>query len=89
STSRQILLGLLERGMIFKEIVERVKKSQGTVSIVWKNLTADEIVARKFQDGAVIFEIINRSFVSQLITKYMPKLIESAADNIADIFGSL
>lgn len=89
STSRQILLGLLDRDMAFKEIVEKVKKSQGTVSIVLKSLAADEIVARNFHDGVVIFKIINKGLVSQLIAKYRPKLIESAADNISDIFGSL
>lgn len=88
-TSRQILLGLLERSMGFKEIVARAKKSQGTVSIVLKNLTADEVVARKLHDGVVIFEIINKPLVGQLITKYKPKIIESVADNVSDIFGSL
>ena len=88
-TSRQILLGLLEHDMSFKEIVEWAKKSQGTVSIVLKNLTADEIVARKLCDDSIIFEIINKPLVGQLITKYKPKLIESTADNISDIFGSL
>ncbi|MEM2786137.1 MAG: winged helix-turn-helix domain-containing protein [Candidatus Nitrosotenuis sp.] len=88
-TSRQILLGLLERDMTFKEIVERVKKSQGTVSIVLKNLGADEVINRKFQDGIIIFTIINKKLVNQLIEKYKPKLIESAADNISDIINSL
>jgi predicted transcriptional regulator len=89
STSRQILLGLLEREMGFKEIVERVKKSQGTISIVLKNLAANEIIVRKFNDGAIIFDIRNRALVNHLITKYKPKAIESAADNISDIFSSL
>lgn len=88
-TSRQILLTLLERDMGFKEIVERAKKSQGTVSLVLKNLVADEIVARKFHGSAVIFKIINKELVNQLTAKYKPKLIESAADNISDIFNSL
>ncbi|MEM3063791.1 MAG: winged helix-turn-helix domain-containing protein [Candidatus Nitrosotenuis sp.] len=89
STSRQILLGLLERDMTFKEIVEQAKKSQGTVSLVLKNLGADEVVARKFQDGVITFTITNRKLVGQLVEKYKPKLIESVADNISDIMGSL
>lgn len=88
-TSRQILLGLLERDMTFNEIVEHAKRSQGTISIVLKNLGADEILARKFRDGIVIFTIINKKLVSQLIEKYKPKLIESAADNASDIIDSL
>lgn len=88
-TSRQILLGLLEQNMSFKEIVERVRRSPGTVSIVLKNLAADEIVDRKFHDGVIIFEIRNRALVSQAVARYKPKIIESAADNVSDIFGSL
>lgn len=89
STTRQILLGLLERDMTFKEIVECSKKSQGTVSIVLKNLGADEVVTRKFQDGVISFAIINKKLMSQLIKKYKPKLIESATDNVSDIVCSL
>lgn len=88
-TSRQILFGLLERDMTFKEIVECAKKSQGTVSIVLKNLGADEVITRKFQDGIIIFAIMNKRLVSQLIEKYKPKPIESAADNVSDIIDSL
>ncbi len=69
-TSRQILLGLLEQSMGFKEIVECVKKSQGTVSIVLKNLASDEIVDRKFHDGRIIFEIRNRALVSRAVARY-------------------
>ncbi|MEO9309925.1 MAG: ArsR family transcriptional regulator [Nitrososphaera sp.] len=88
-TSRQILLGLVERDMTFKEIVEYAKKSQGTVSIFLKNLGADQVVTRKLQNGTVIFTLTNRKLVSQLIEKYKPKLIESAADNMSDIMSSL
>ncbi|MEW6043664.1 MAG: winged helix-turn-helix domain-containing protein [Thermoproteota archaeon] len=88
-TSREILLGLLERDMMFREIVEQVKRSQGTISVVLKNMVADEIIARKFRDGVIIFELNNKSLVSQLASKYKPKLIESAADNVSDILGSL
>jgi predicted transcriptional regulator len=89
STSRRILLGLLERDMTFKEIVAHAKKSQGTVSIVLKNLGADEVITRKFKDGIIIFEILNKNLVGQLIEKSKPKLIESAADNVSDIVSSL
>ncbi len=88
-TSRNILLNLLERDLAFNEVVERVKRSQGTVSIVLKNLSADEIVQRKFHDGVFVFGITNKELVAKLVRKYKPELIESSVDNIADIMGSL
>jgi len=88
-TSRKILLNLLGKDLTFKEIIERVKKSPGTVSIVLKNLTADEIVERKFQEGVVLFGVINKDLTGKLAEKQKPKLVESAVDNISDIFGSL
>lgn len=88
STSRNILTALLEGNLSFKEIVTKVKKSQGTVSLVLKGLSEDGIVERKIVNGDLTFQIVNKALLDTLIEK-QPTFIENSANNISDIFSSI
>lgn len=87
-TSRKILTALLEKDLSFKELVDKVKKSQGTISLCLKSLREDEIVYRKLNEGISLFQVTNKELLNSLIAK-QPSFIENAANNISDIFSSL
>jgi predicted transcriptional regulator len=89
-TPKNILLALLEKdSLTFKEIVDKVKRSQSTVSIYLTQLVQDEIVDSKFVFLKRTFEIRERELVQKTINKYHPNLLECSADHLADIFSSL
>lgn len=89
-TPKNILLSLLAQDQLtFKEIVERVKRSESTVSINLTKLVQDEIIVSKFLYLKRTFEIKNRDLVQKTINKYHPNLLDRSADHLADIFTSL
>jgi len=89
-TPRQILLSLLdEKEITFNNIVEKVKKSQSTVSIYLSQLTKNNIVEIKIIEFKKFFYIKDQEMIQKAINKYHPTLIEKSADNLADIFNSL
>jgi predicted transcriptional regulator len=88
-TPRQILLSLLETDLVFNKIVEKVKKSQSTVSIYLSQLINDDLIEFKIIDLKKVFSIKNKKIVQNAINKYHPTLIERSADRLADIFNSL
>jgi predicted transcriptional regulator len=87
-TSRKILTSLLNRYLTFKEIVAITKKSQGTVSLCLKNLSEEQIIQRKLENGLLIFQLTNKALLDSLIEK-QPSFIENTANNISDIFSSI
>jgi len=89
-TPKNILLVLLTKDVLtFNEIVEKVKRSQSTVSLYLTQLVQDEIVESKYIHLKRIFQIKDRELVQKAINKYHPNMLESSADHIADIFSSL
>ncbi|WP_268542976.1 winged helix-turn-helix transcriptional regulator [Candidatus Nitrosotenuis cloacae] len=88
STSRKILTVLLDGSLSFKDIVSKVKKSQGTVSLVLKGLSEDGIVERKLVNGDLMFQLTNKALLDTLIER-QPTFIENSANNISDIFSSI
>lgn len=87
-TSQKILTILLEHDLTFKEIVGHVKKSQGTVSLSLKVLADDGILLRRYDNGNLMFQLVNKSLLNTLVEK-QPPFIEHTANSIADIFSSL
>jgi DNA-binding transcriptional regulator GbsR (MarR family) len=79
---------LLNRYLTFKEIVAITKKSQGTVSLCLKNLSEEQIIQRKLENGLLIFQLTNKALLDSLIEK-QPSFIENTANNISDIFSSI
>lgn len=88
-TPRQILLSLLETDLAFNKIVEKVRKSQSTVSIYLNQLINDNLVEFRIIDLKKIFCIKDKETVQKVINKYHPTLIDRSADRLADIFNSL
>lgn len=87
-TSRRILVGLLDSVLSFRDLVEKTKKSQGTVSISLKSLCDDDLIERVFVDGNMMFRLIDKELInSQIATK--TTFIENTANNISDIFSSI
>jgi DNA-binding HxlR family transcriptional regulator len=87
-TARKILTALLDGDFTFKELVNKVKKSQGTVSLSLKILYEDQLVERKLDDGHLIFQLTNKDLLDSIIEK-QPSFIENSANNISDIFSSI
>jgi DNA-binding transcriptional ArsR family regulator len=88
-TARKILTILLDGDLAFKEIVNKVKKSQGTTSLSLKSLCDEGIVKRTFVSGNLIFQLVDKVLLNKLIETQKPSLIESSANNISDIFSSI
>ena len=87
-TARRILTALLDGDLTFKDIVNKVKKSQGTVSLCLKNLCDDAVIQRKLNNRTLIFQLTNNVLLISLVEK-QPSFIENSANNISDIFSSL
>jgi predicted transcriptional regulator len=87
-TARKILTALLDGDFTFKELVNKVKKSQGTVSLSLKILYEDQLVKRKSDGGNLIFQLTNKDLLDSIIEK-QPSFIENSANNISDIFSSI
>jgi DNA-binding HxlR family transcriptional regulator len=87
-TARKILTALLDGDFTFKELVNKVKKSQGTVSLSLKILYEDQLVERKLDDGNLIFQLTNKDLLDSIMEK-QPSFIENSANNISDIFSSI
>ncbi len=87
-TARKILNALLDDDLQFKELVDKVKKSQGTVSLSLKILCEDQLIERKLVDGSFIFHLTNKDLLDSVMEK-QPSFIENTANNISDIFSSL
>ena len=87
-TARKVLTALLESDLSFKEIVNKVKKSQGTVSLSLKSMCDEDIVERTFVNGNLAFHLTNKALLNSLVEK-QPTFIENSANNISDIFSSI
>jgi predicted transcriptional regulator len=88
-TMKKIIMSLLDEGLTFKEITKKAGKSQGTVSIYLKEMTEQNIIARKMHESELVFEIVNSAYVREVIAKHQTSLFERTADNISDIFSSI
>lgn len=88
-TMKKIIISLLDKELTFKEITKKAGKSQGTVSIYLKEMTEQNIIARKLQESELVFELVNSAYVREIIARHQTSLFERTADNISDIFSSL
>lgn len=88
-TVKKIITSLLDRELSFKEIIGKVGKSQGVVSSYLKDLTEQNIIHRKLHQTKIIFELVDATYVRNIISKHKTSLLDRSVDNIADIFSSL
>ncbi len=88
-TMKKIIMSLLEKEMLFKEITKKTGKSQGTVSVYLKELTEQNMISRKLYQNELVFEMVNSDYVREIIVKHQTSLFERTADNMSDIFSSI
>jgi len=88
-TMKKIIVSLLDKEMSFKEITKKAGKSQGTISGYLKELTEQGIINRKLHQNELVFELVNSTYVREIIAKHQTSLFEITADNISNIFSSI
>lgn len=88
-TMKKIIISLLDSELSFKEITKKAGKSQGTVSVYLKEMTEQNIINRKLHENELVFELVDSSYVREIIAKHQTSLFERTADNISDIFSSI
>ena len=88
-TMKKIITSLFDTEMTFKEITKKTNKSQGTISVYLKDLTEQNIITRKLQDGELVFGLTDPDYVKSIVSKHQTSLFERTADNISDIFSSI
>jgi predicted transcriptional regulator len=88
-TASTILLELISDDASFKDLVSKTKKSQGTISLCLKSLCDDGLVERVFNNGNMLFHLIDKHLVMSLVEIQRPSFIENTANNISDIFSSI
>jgi predicted transcriptional regulator len=88
-TITKIIVALIDKSLSFKQVLDKVKKSQGTISTYLKELTEAGIVKRIFVDSNLLFELVDSNNIKQIIEKNKTSIIERTADNISDIFSAI
>ncbi|NDB51950.1 MAG: ArsR family transcriptional regulator [Nitrosopumilaceae archaeon] len=88
-TIKKIITSLLDAELTFREITKKTNKSQGTISVYLKDLTEQNIITRKLQDGELVFGLSDSDYVKSVISKHQTSLFERTADNISDIFSAI
>lgn len=89
-TPRQIMLSLIEgQSLTFNELVNKVHKSQSTVSVFLNRLEDDNIIEIKLIELKRVYRLKNSDMTREIIQKYNPVLLERTAYNLADTFSNL
>ena len=89
ATARQIMLMMLEREFCtFGEIVGATGKSPSTISWHMKRLAASEVVATRYGELA-LYCLKDRDTVMDVLSKYGGSLLETIANNYAEIIDEL
>ena len=87
STPKKIMVVLLEEDLLtFKQITEKIQMSPSTTSFYLKKLVSSNIV-RVFNGANNKYILENKKQVSNLIVLYHPSIIDTASENLADIFS--
>jgi predicted transcriptional regulator len=89
-TPRRILLSLLDgEKLTFAMIVQKVHKSQSTVSTYLSQLISHDIIETKIINLKKQFYIKNIDMAREIVQKYNPVLLDRTAYNLADTFSNL
>lgn len=89
-TPRQIMLSLMdEQFLTFNELVNKVHKSQSTVSVFLNRLVDDSIIEIKLVEIKRVYRLKNPDMTREIIQRYSPVLLERTAYNLADAFSNL
>lgn len=89
-TPRDLLLALIiEDGLEFSQLVNKVKKSPSTVSLYLSQLVEDKLIETETISMKKKYHISSRDLVDKLIEDYRPSTIEKATSGYEDIFNAL
>lgn len=89
-TPRDLLLALIMNdGLEFSQLVDKVKKSPSTVSLYLSQLVDDGLIETETVSMKKKYHIQARDLVDKLIEDYRPTAIEKATSGYEDIFNAL
>jgi predicted transcriptional regulator len=87
ATPKKIMLVLLKDDKLtFKQITEKIQMSPSTTSFYLKKLVSSDIV-RVLHGVNNKYTLENKKQISNLIVLYHPSIIDTASENLADIFS--
>tara|TARA_B100000029_G_scaffold504278_1_gene582822 strand:+ start:572 stop:1075 length:504 start_codon:yes stop_codon:yes gene_type:complete len=85
-TTKKIILSLLEEDKLsFKQITQKIDRSPSTTSFYLKKLVDDKSV-KISNSFPKTYSLLHKREISNIILLYHPDIIDSASDNLADIF---
>ena len=88
STPKKIMVVLLEEDLLtFKQITEKIQMSPSTTSFYLGKLLQTEIVSIS-NISPKKYTLNHKQKVSNLIMLYHPSIVDSASDNLTDIFSA-
>ena len=88
STPKKIMVVLLEEDLLtFKQITEKIQMSPSTTSFYLGKLLQTEIVSIS-KVSPKKYTLNHKQKVSNLIMLYHPSIVDSASDNLTDIFSA-
>ena len=88
STPKKIMVVLLEEDLLtFKQITEKIQMSPSTTSFYLGKLLQTEIVSIS-NISPKKYTLNHKQKVSNLIVLYHPSIVDSASDNLTDIFSA-
>ena len=87
ATPKKIMLVLLKDDKLtFSQITEKIQMSPSTTSFYLKKLVSSDIV-RVLHGVNNKYTLENKKQISNLIVLYHPSIIDTASENLADIFS--
>ena len=97
TTSKIIQLLLKHDCLNFSQLVQKSKKSPGTVSLYKNMLLKDRIIIGNTDEckscpmvsAQIKYRLVNQPMIRLLVGEYGKSSLKSSADNLADIFNSL
>lgn len=88
-TPRDLLLALIiDDGLEFAQLVNKVGKSPSTVSLYLSQIVKDELVEIRFVNLKKRYHIKARDLIDKLIEDYRPSLLEKPTSGLEDIINS-
>ncbi|MFH0954703.1 MAG: winged helix-turn-helix transcriptional regulator [Candidatus Micrarchaeota archaeon] len=87
---RHILLFLLQRKFAANErIAEAVNLSQSTTSTYLKKMLESGVIERKKQGRKIIFLVVNKGQVAELLSQYKKSFLDELVDNFVDVWQTV
>ena len=98
NTTSKIIQLLLKHGCLnFSQLVQKSKKSPGTVSLYKNTLLKDKIIVGNTDEcdscpdtaAKIKYRLVNPQMIRTIVQEYGKSSLQKSADNLADVFLSL